>query len=667
MPGLPEIPAQDIVLGLASAVLLLLAAYYLIRPRSDRPAGETALLADSPFANLFVEIAPDDTARRLSFVGSLFLHLMLVALVPWLQLLFPGNMSFQPPRYKAITLEYHIPLPPLVAPSEVEKLAELTAESKLQEKPDGDSTNPKLALEDRPAQETEEQVAAKSEAADEAARPGSQQEAQEPSREEVKVTQAEGATPKPKPAPAPKEIVKLLVPELVRSDPALKDIVLQPDFEVDLPPDYSPNIPPVLLWTAQSPKLEDRVILKPGPGDAETPTQMRLPDVEPQVSLPNDLPTIADLQMEQILALAEEPPLSLPVADVTPLSGHTPPAEALEEAPSIRGDDGLNSLMILSSNPDILNPIFQLEPGLRFGAIDPKPSDMPEGVVGGTDPSGEAETPSSGVVEQAAADVPRIEAAQEGPAGEGQGEQGTGKGSEPGIEDSAAEEVKKIRIFRGGSGDGPGNVQVIDVAKALGGAGAGSPEGDELGTEKTGSSSGEAGQPDGSTTGKGRLRPLPRAQYGIILISNARSALPEAMGVLTGNPIYTVYLNVPAAPRKWVLQYCLPGSVSRKLDVSSGVVRVRPRKKLDPPFPLQKDPLHLGLNGKAVNGNVPERVVVYATVNAQGELNNLRMIRGADPKTDQTILANLRSGEFLPAFEAGEPVLVEALFGIPLQ
>jgi len=62
---------------------------------------------------------------------------------------------------------------------------------------------------------------------------------------------------------APKEIVKLVLPPVVETNPALRDIVLQPDFSVPLPEDYKLNIPPVLLWTASPPKLENKAILKP--------------------------------------------------------------------------------------------------------------------------------------------------------------------------------------------------------------------------------------------------------------------------------------------------------------------------------------------------------------------------------------------------------------------
>jgi hypothetical protein len=178
-----------------------------------------------------------------------------------------------------------------------------------------------------------------------------------------------------------------------------------------------------------------------------------------------------------------------------------------------------------------------------------------------------------------------------------------------------------------------------------------------------------AGEKDGSEAAqwkKGQLRPVPRKLHGIILISNALSTLPEAAGVLTGNPVYTVYLDVPGAEQKWIFQVCVPGGQSRTLEYSGGVIRFLPRKSLNPPYATRREPLDVS-SLRPVNEGEPHRVVVYATVDEAGVLRNIRVIRGAYPEIDNSIVANLQSWEFLPAFENGEPVAVEALFGIPLN
>ena len=175
--------------------------------------------------------------------------------------------------------------------------------------------------------------------------------------------------------------------------------------------------------------------------------------------------------------------------------------------------------------------------------------------------------------------------------------------------------------------------------------------------------SGEGG--NGYGIGRGGRSPVPRKLHGIILISNEASSIPEAADVLTGNPVYTVYLRVPGFTKKWVLQVCVPQSETAS-EVQPGVIRVLSRKTLDPPYAEHKAPLNLNLDGVDPR-RLPARVVVYATVSPEGEIGNLRIVSGLNAEMDGRILANLQEWEFNPAFRDGEPVAVEALFGIPLR
>ncbi len=177
---------------------------------------------------------------------------------------------------------------------------------------------------------------------------------------------------------------------------------------------------------------------------------------------------------------------------------------------------------------------------------------------------------------------------------------------------------------------------------------------------------GAADGPESGGWGHGRLTPVPRKFHGIILVSNSLSTLPEAVGVLSGNPVYTVYVDVPDSPRKWILQFCVPHSEG-SLEINGGVVEVLSRKSMNPPYAVHKEPikLHLIPTIERISA-LPPRVVAYGTVDAEGNLHNVRIIRGADPDTDSMVLASLSHWEFVPAFRDGHPVEVEALFGIPL-
>jgi hypothetical protein len=668
MRALPEIPLQDIVLGLASAALLLLAAYFLGRPREQSHDPRDQEL-QRLFPSFFWEIAPDQTRRRLSLITSVFCHLMAFSLAPWLQVMFPGPLPFRYPR-QAITLEYHIPLPPLLAPSEVASLDESTPPPDAKEYPDGDSENPKLAQSAAQPGSAPKLLMPPGEEGATANPRGGEQDRQAAGQktEASEETAAQRASVRPAGERgsilAPKEIVKLVLPPAVETDPALRDIVLQPDFTIPLPDDYKLDIPPVLLWTSQSPRLQDKVLLEPTAGDATAPSHMRLPELQPQLSRPNDLPTLADIQaMSTNLAIAE-PKLPVTTGDVLPLRGRLPTPDALTEVPSIRGGRGTNSLMVFSQDPNLRTPEYELIAGLRLGAVEPSPGELPQGVAGGTQSL--ENVGDNVVISNTPTEGTAVSTGAGSATAAGTTTAGAGATIEAGAE-GAGDGSRQIQIMRGSD-----NVQIVNLSPGPAGGGYRLPGDDPeagAGQAQSGAGAGAseaAGQPDGSEPGKGRLKPLPRARYGIILVSNAKGALPEAEGVLSGNPIYTVYFGVPESPRKWVLQYCMPKNSTPTLEFNEGAVRVLPRKKLDPPYALRKGPVRLNTEEPSAQ-QVPPRVVVYATFDAEGRFENSRIIRGADAQINQAILAALRSWEFLPAFAEGEPVLVEALLGIPLR
>jgi hypothetical protein len=103
------------------------------------------------------------------------------------------------------------------------------------------------------------------------------------------------------------------------------------------------------------------------------------------------------------------------------------------------------------------------------------------------------------------------------------------------------------------------------------------------------------------------------------------------------------------------------------VEFAGEIVHVLSRKAVNPPFAVRKEPLMLEFP-PTIEGisQLPRRVVAYALVDAEGNLHDARIIRGADPGTDSQVLANLQNWEFVPAFRDGHPVEVEALFGIPL-
>lgn len=233
--------------------------------------------------------------------------------------------------------------------------------------------------------------------------------------------------------------------------------------------------------------------------------------------------------------------------------------------------------------------------------------------------------------------------------------QGSGAGG-AGLTDAESEAIRSLLAESYGSGT------LADLLSSSRGAGfgAGPGAGDELGPGIIG----EFGGPGYGEGWRGR-GPVPRKLHGIIVISD-EPAIPEAAGILKGNPVYTVYLEVPGFDRKWILQVCEIDQGSAGLQVQDGVIRIVTRKTMDPPFAFRRVGPRINYD-KLDPYSTPPRVVLYAKVDAAGAINSLRVVSGLDPETDSRILASVREWNFHPAYRDGEAVAVEALFGIPLR
>jgi hypothetical protein len=158
--------------------------------------------------------------------------------------------------------------------------------------------------------------------------------------------------------------------------------------------------------------------------------------------------------------------------------------------------------------------------------------------------------------------------------------------------------------------------------------------------------------------------PATPGSLGVIIVQQT----PQETGleggeVLTGQPVYTVYLDVPGSPRRWVLQYCVPGSVTDRgfVQPSEGRIRILPRRSIQPPTPIERVPVDTG----GVQATI-RRLVIYGLITENGEIHNVRLIRSANLPVDDAAVTALQKWTFRPAMRGDTPVAVEALFGIPL-
>jgi len=166
---------------------------------------------------------------------------------------------------------------------------------------------------------------------------------------------------------------------------------------------------------------------------------------------------------------------------------------------------------------------------------------------------------------------------------------------------------------------------------------------------------------EGRASGKGGAGEISR-RHRVVIISDQAAAAPEIRQTLTGNRIYTIYVDAPGWPHRMALHVAAPGGQGGRLEQRGHVYRMLPGRRIDPPYAIQKTPLLL-----ASDARVPFFVWVGARIDERGELNDLRIVSAVQPETAEKILASLGGWLFQPALADGEPIEVEALFGVRLR
>ena len=361
MQQLPEIPPLDVIVGVASAGLLLAALVYLIRSRSGYSLIEVGAPGKPAKLSLFAPLPSNDLRRRLSFLGSLFGHLFGIALVPWVHTLHPHKLMFDFERHDLVVLEYRIPDVPLVAPSDLEEEAEEKSEPE-------------------PEPEKEKQPGPKSSGSPPALKT---EEAPDPAESPPPAPALAKAPEKQRPPEKPlfTQRFKIVLPKIATPDPALRDVILRPDSTLEFPADYGPKLPPVMQWAAKPRELENALLVEPGWEQPEEPVRWELPEAEPQLLASNEQPVLADLQIADSPLLPADPALAVPPADVIPFSGVQPPLEPVEELPSLGEGSSSTTLIILSQNPEPRTPSFLLEMGVQLGTLADLKEELFEGLT----------------------------------------------------------------------------------------------------------------------------------------------------------------------------------------------------------------------------------------------------------------------------------------------
>jgi hypothetical protein len=206
-----------------------------------------------------------------------------------------------------------------------------------------------------------------------------------------------------------------------------------------------------------------------------------------------------------------------------------------------------------------------------------------------------------------------------------------------------------------------GGVKAGDSTIIIGGpgSGAGNTPGTTPGTG-TGANGPGTGVSPTNTPGSSIINRSPQGSFDAVVVQAAPTdQYPESRGLLSGRPIYSVYVPVGTA-REWTLFFCVPGE---KPEPGNGIV------------------INLGAQGRPVKAPYPTKLVkpqitlpswekyvlVHGIVNKEGHFENLRVVRSVKPETDRSLLLALSEWEFRAASREGAAIAVEFLLSIPAR
>jgi hypothetical protein len=371
--------------------------------------------------------------------------------------------------------------------------------------------------------------------------------------------------------------------------------IVQPNSLAELARDL--RLPEVFFW---SPPVAPRAVAEPYvlPGYAVPPAEARRLDAPPSLDLPSlGLVSPSTLQLLERAALTV-PHSGMPIRTSFSEDPSQPPSASADSTPGEPTD-----LLSISSDPVPLREFLSVPPGSQVGR-----------------------TPASGA---------------EAPDWSGGGANGGGAG---GNQDA-----------RSGSASSASASHPDSPAAATGKA---------VETAQTGSSAAGAPAPGGSSARSAAVEATRMAHpaggvFDVVVQSGGLEGFPESGGVLSGKPVYTVYLEV-GAPTEWILQYCIPAEDAESFQLNGSVVTLGTPPQLAAPFPLTtfRPPPHHRSGGY---------LMAHGFIAANGRFQDLSVLGKGDASENAQAIGVLQQWEFRPASQNGAPVRVEILLAIPAE
>jgi hypothetical protein len=396
-------------------------------------------------------------------------------------------------------------------------------------------------------------------------------------------------------------------------------ILLQPDIPINIPLKADVRVPELLLWKPHPipPPVPTGNILV-AHREPEDPVRPNFP--EPPALEPPDAAHMAELPSPG-RAVNRSRLFSPPPAATTPLRNHASGENsAIPQLAPAQSTDA-NTLNVLSI-PDIPLPpagVFQLPPGNQA---------EPSGLASGGDKGQSANSAAPGAPGSPIRSLPPANAAGDSRIS------GSGRGlANPALD----------------RGDPPSPAAANLASEAKRGF---SPPGPEAVTTKAGLADGQAASAAAPDRSVAKVVLPADGRFSVRIESSGSETVAEAEGILSGKVVYTVYVRA-GARKEWILQYCLPEAVERRLPATKAV-------EIEAPYPF------MILRPDIAFGSDTDYLIVHGIVTALGRFGQLSYVLAPEEQTDKDLLLHsLQQWQLRPGTLDGQPIALEILLIIP--
>jgi len=421
--------------------------------------------------------------------------------------------------------------------------------------------------------------------------------------------------------------------------------LLQPQDPPNLRPPEDLRLPEFFLWAvADTPPPPLKKFVPPAPVRPSSATPVLA--APPRLDLPNYELPVADLKIG-FAPVPDYPELPVEVSSVVPLQDEAAAGlDAMDVQMGLdEGEPYLVAALALSPNPAPWNDEIEVLPGNQVAPSGGGSAASTAEVLPVTASLGE----SAGAGEDGEGGVGG--AVAPGTEGAGDSAEGSAAGDSPGEEGAASAGAENGSGEAGESAVGGEAATGSEWEPLSASASAGSPEG------VVRAEAGAAGAAATPSLAARRIVYPPDGKFDVVVIqATPEEALGLEAGVLSGNPIYTVYLPV-ADVAEWVMQYCIPAEPVDSEDRGTRIVRLGSPAPLIAPYPK------LAIVPPARFFPAHRRLPIHGFLSAEGRLEELRIL--GDAENSNEVLEALQQWEFRPATRDAVPVRIEVLVIIP--